>query len=158
MGPAGSTPNPPDARFQDLDGHWYTVFTLHHRHSFGALESFKLEDPALQGDLPVTPEDLDRVITRAREMEAWPGRFESVPGNPLSAVATVAAWPEGDASPCPRLVTAYWAGPGLDPGEMREAASALLERFQAKPLACPVIQDADEWVVASRELFFDPEE
>lgn len=148
-----------ESAFGDLEGHWYTVFSLYHRHTYGVIETFNLEDPALQGSNPLTSEDLDRVIARTKELGTWIGQFESASGNPFSVIATVASWPEGDAQSHPRLVTTYWLGPGIrDLEEMREAALELMERFQKAPLTCPVIKDIEYWELANRELFFDPTE
>jgi hypothetical protein len=100
-----------ESDFDTVDGCWYSIFALHHTNTIGEVDEFDMQDPAIQGELPFTSEDLDRVMARARDMEAWLGQFESSSGNPLSVVALVAAWPEGDTQTYPRLVTTNWGGP-----------------------------------------------
>jgi len=145
--------------FGDMTGHWCTRFILQHRDTIRKVEALNLEDPTLQGSLPFTRADLERVLARTDEIKAWVRRFESCSGNPFWAIALVEAWPEGDAQECPRLVTAYWPlDRGEDLQEMREASRELAERFAEEPMKCPVIKGAEYWELASRELFLDPED
>jgi hypothetical protein len=143
----------------DLEDHWYTIFALYHRHTTGEIESFHLEDPNLQGTLPITKDDLRRVVDRTHDMTTWIRQFESASGNPISVIAVVGCWVEGDNQTYPRMATTYWLHPPItDQGEMEDASLELLERFQREPLSCPIIKDVGYWDLASRWLFADPED
>lgn len=145
--------------FNGPENHWYTILTLYHRHTTGEIDSFHLEDPSLQGTLPLTREDLQRVIDRTNGMTTWTRQFESASGNPISVVAVVACWVEGDSQTYPRMATAYWPHPSITHlGELEEASLELLERFQREPLSCPIIRNIEYWELANGWLFSDAED
>jgi len=136
----------------DLAGDWYASFTLFHRNTIREVCEFPLLDPKIQGSGTFTPADLDRVIARAHEMEAWIGAFEMSSGNPISVIALVESWPEGDTQNRPRLVTAYWPhwnGPNESP---REGALALMKRFEANPFASLILRDIEASNAADQAL------
>jgi hypothetical protein len=142
-----------ESDFGSVDGCWYSIFALHHTNTIGEVQEFNMQDPAIQGELHFTSEDLDRVMARAEEMATWLGQFESSSGNPLAVIAVVAAWPEGDTQTFPRLVTTSWRGwNGANDSARREAALQLLGRFQGAPLESPILQGVEIWDAADEAL------
>ncbi len=144
----------PDSGFGDMAGCWYSLFALHHADTIGRVEEFTLEAPELQGDLPFSEADLDRVIAKTSVMEAWLSQFESGSGNPISVVALIGAWPDGDPQNHPRLVTAYWRGWCPRDGEAsdRGLSSRLMARFERAPLEAKVLADVEIWDAADEVL------
>ena len=141
-----------DSGFSEMTGSWFTTFTLFHRNTVREVDEFELQDSALEGMNPFTAADLDRVIARADEVNTWISQFGSSSGNPISVIAIVASWPEGDTQNFPRLVTAYWPywnGPNEPP---RDGALELVRRFEASPMQSPILRMVEAADAADQAL------
>ncbi|WP_005032794.1 hypothetical protein [Holophaga foetida] len=125
--------------FDTIEDTWHTSFLVRHRDTVKRVEELHLEDPKLMGALPFRAEDLDRVIRRTEEMQAWFEQFESSSGNPIWVLGVVGSWPDGDRQSYPRLVTSY-RSLGVDPQEARQWSEELMAQFQAAPLKAPLLK------------------
>lgn len=142
-----------ESDFNDMDGSWYSIFSLHHTDTIGRSQEFEVQDPAIQGDLPFTEDDLDRLIARTQDMYAWISPFETSSGNPIHVTSMVVAHPEGDPQNFPRPVTVYQSGSSeVWIASQRKSALRLMDRFHAAQLDSPILQGVQTSDVAYEAL------